>query len=67
METREAKLMRPIVLDEIELDVLWEKATAMVEDLEDMVGTMGADDEEQLALDLSLWKGIVEKLVDAEG
>ena len=56
--------MKTITLDEVEFDVLKEQVEAKVEDLESERSWTTASEIEQLELDIAVWQGILDQLVD---
>ena len=56
--------MKTITLDEVEFDVLKEQVEAKVEDLENQRSWTTASEIEQLELDIAVWQGILDQLVD---
>ena len=64
MKTYQVELKPPVTFDEIEHEVLREHAEAMVEDLENQRSWTTDSEIEQLELDIAVWQGILDKLVD---
>ena len=64
MITREAELKLPVAFDEIEYDVLRDHAEAMIDDLASQRSGTSPNEIEQLELDIAVWQGILDKLVD---
>jgi hypothetical protein len=64
MITREAELKPPVAFDEIEYDVLRDHAEAIIDDLMSQRKGTSPNEIEQLELDIAVWKGILDKLVD---
>jgi hypothetical protein len=56
--------MKTITLDEVEFDVLKEHAESMVKDLEGQRSWTTDSEIEQLELDIAVWQGILDQLVD---
>ena len=53
-----------VAFDEVEYSVLKDHAEAMVEDLENQRSWTTDSEIEQLELDIAVWQGILDKLVD---
>ena len=53
-----------VAFDEVEYSVLNDHAEAMVEDLESQRSWTSNSEIEQLELDIAVWQGILDKLVD---